>query len=118
MNASKMSKMQETMDYKYLCEDSKSRIYVSLVPSKRARQQRIQDISRALRITFGRGSVIAVQVLTSVGAALLTYSLLAARLEQIRGYQALGSEVCFAAAVGIMTFKVIHSLFRLWKGDE
>lgn len=115
MNASKMSKMQEGLEHQYLCEDSKNRIYLSLVPSKKVREQRAQDMAKALRITFGRGSVVAVQVLTSVGAALLTYSLLAARLEQIRGYQAIGSEGCFAVAVGLLTFRALHKLFSLWR---
>ena len=89
MNASKMSKMSEGLEHQYLFEDSKNRIYLSLVPSKKARQQRIRDTVRALRITFGRGSAVAVQALMSIGAGLLTYSILAARLEQIRGYQAI-----------------------------
>lgn len=115
MNASKMSKMSEGLEHQYLFEDSKNRIYLSLVPSKKARQQRIRDTVRALRITFGRGSAVAVQALMSIGAGLLTYSILAARLEQIRGYQAIGSEGCFAVAVGLLTFRALHKLFSLWR---
>lgn len=116
MNEGKMRKMPQVLDYQYLCEDSKNRVYLSLVPSERTRIQRLRDISRAvsraIRFTLGSGSAVMLQILLTAGSTLMTYEILSGILEGIRGYRAIGSEIFFAASVGVVVFRFLNLLFR------
>lgn len=116
MNIRKTRKLQKEQGYQYLCEDSKSRVYLALVPSRKARMQRMQDISRAvcrsIRFMLGTGSAIMLQMLLTMGSTLMTYEILSGFLESIRGYKALGSEIFFAASVGIIVFRFLNFFFR------
>ncbi len=119
MNVRKLQRMQKAMEYQYLCEDTKTRVYLSLVPSKKAMQKRykaeVRAVQKALRLFFGSFSAAVVEILITAGTASLTYDMLSARMAVIRGREGMGGEIFFAAAAGIVMFKFSNKIFRNWR---
>lgn len=118
-NVRKTQGMRSDMDYQCVCEDSRTRVYLSLVPSEKIRKQRRKEkvwaFRKALNIVLGPVAAVIAQMLMTIGVTLLTYELLAAKLYEIRGGYTIGSEFFFAACVGIMTFKLSNMIFRKWR---
>ena len=115
-----MWKMRKVLERECVCEDTKTRVYLSLVPSRAARIQRYKDtikaVTKALRAFFGSGLTVVIQMLVSIGIAMLTYELIQIRMAPMRGYvPTIGGEIFLAPAVGVMVYKITGYLFRNWR---
>ena len=111
--------VQQKLECQCICEDSKTRVYLSMVPSERERKRRhreeVRAFTEALKIFFGPMLTLIVQMLVAVGVAMLTCELLSAKLAVVRGYEAVGGELFLAVAVGLAVFQVLNWIFRKWR---
>lgn len=111
-----MQRMRKELERECVCEDSKTRIYLSVMPSRAVRLQRFRDtvgaVTTGLRIFFGPVLNVIVQILLTTGITMLTYEILAYRMASIRGYEAWGGEVFISMAMGIITFKALNYTYR------
>lgn len=119
MNVRKVQEMREDVEYQYICEDSKARVYVSLVPSdaekRRRRKETVWAFKKALNLFFGRGAAVLVQILFPVAVTIATYGFLEERMAVLRGYSAIGSEMFFAACAGIFAFRFARFVTQNWR---
>lgn len=119
MDVRKMRQLRKGMEYQYICEDSKTRVYLSLVPSeaekKRRRRETVWAFKKAITLVLGKGSAILIQTLFTAAVSILTYTFLAARLADFRGYSAVGSEVFFTACAGVLAFRAAYHFTRNWR---
>lgn len=115
-NVLQVREVQKRMECQCICEDSKTRIYLSLVPSEREKKRRhreeVRMFTEALRIFFGPVLGMIIQALLAVGTAMLVCELLSAKLSAVRGYDAVGGELFVSVAVGLAVFQIVNWIFR------
>lgn len=118
-DALRMREVRQKLECQCVCEDSKTRVYLSLVPSEREKKRRYREevraFSKALKIFFGPVLGAVIQVLTAVGTSMVVCDLLSAKLSVVRGYDAVGGELFLAVAVGLAVFQIVNWIFRKWR---
>ena len=112
-NVLQMYKVRKKLEREPVCEDSKTRVYLSLVPSREYRIQRYRDtvraVTEALRLFFGPVQTVAVQAAVIIGVTMVTYEIMHNQLAGIRNSgAAAGGEIFIAPAVGIIAVKAVR----------
>lgn len=119
-NDLQMQRMRKDLECQCVCEDSKTRVYLSVVPPKESPEERHRDIvsavTEALRYFFGPVMARVIQILITVGITMLFNELVSAQLRAIRGYEAVGGEIFLVAAVGLIVFKVSDYILKIGGG--
>jgi len=118
-DALQVREVRQKLECQCVCEDSKTRVYLSLVPSEKEMERRYREevraFSKALKIFFGPVLGAVIQVMAAVGTAMLICEVLSAKLAAVRGYEAVGGELFLAAAVGLAVFQIANWIFRKWR---
>lgn len=127
MDACKMRVVRENVEYQCITEDSKTRVYLSIVPTKdeetlrkelnaRKRQRTKKKIVRFIRNeaipVLKIAGIEFLKFVFAVLAGVLVYLKLAERLRIIRGYDAIGGELIFAAIISIVAYYVADFLLK------
>lgn len=127
MDACKMRVVRENVEYQCITEDSKTRVYLSIVPTKdeetlrkelnaRKRQRTKKKIVRFIRNeaipVLKIAGIEFLKFVFAVLAGVLVYLKLAYRLRIIRGYDAIGGELIFAAIISIVAYYVADFLLK------
>ncbi len=114
-NENKVFNLQEDMEYKPVCEDSKVRVYLSLVRSEEERKLRAREVRRRnhkrrfIRQMIAVG-VEAAKIVLAVVIALVLYHFLSAFMFAQRGYTAVGGELFFSAIVAAVIWRVLDRI--------
>lgn len=130
MNACKMRIVREGVEYKCVTEDTKTRVYVSIMRKqdeeklrkelnarkRRRTKKKIRKFLKemALPCLINIGIDIS-KLVFGVGAGLLTYLKLSAKLRVIRGYDALGGELILACMIAAVAYYVADRCLEGWK---
>lgn len=127
MDACKMRVVRENVEYQCITEDSKTRVYLSIVPTKdeetlrkelnaRKRQRTKKKIVRFIRNeaipVLKIAGIEFLKFVFAVLAGVLVYLKLAERLRIIRGYDAIGGELIFAVIISIVAYYVADFLLK------
>lgn len=112
MDACKVYVLQPDVECECVCEDSKTRVYVSLVLSADERKRRREEarrIRRRQRIIKAVKAVAFEALLLLVSAAIgfAIYALLAQKMYEVRGYEAIGGEALFAIMIGVGAWHIM-----------
>ena len=111
MNERRVYMLQEDMERQCVAEDSKTRVYLSLVRAENNRLQRAKEIQRRrnkrqlIRLSLIVGAEIFKAALT-LKTMSLTYWHIQTRLSGWRGECAIGSDLIFVGLIGIATWYV------------
>lgn len=104
-------KLRKDVESECVCEDSKTRVYLSVMPAKEVRIQRRLDtfdaVTAGLRHFFGPVMTVTTDVILSVGVTMVSYAILADLLAEVRGGMAIGGEMFIGAAIGLATFQAL-----------
>lgn len=116
MNVCKVYRLREDVEYQCVCEDSQTRIYLSLVrkPIKEEqRRNRIRKISRKKKVIRIAKELAkeTMMFVSSISVGFVVYSALAEKLYEIRGYEAVGGEVIFAGFIAVAMYYLLETLF-------
>lgn len=118
-NDLQMQKTQKDMEWKCICEDSKTKVYLSVIPPKESPEERHMDIvnavMEALKYFFGPVMERMIQVLLTVGITMLFNELISEQLRALRGYDAVGGELFLIVAVGLIVFRITDCIFKRWR---
>lgn len=130
MSESKMHIMREGMEYQCITEDSKTRVYVSVVRKqneeelrkelnarkrRRTKKKIIKFLSESVLPRLINVSIDFTKLLFGVATGLLTYIKLAERMRIVRGYEAIGGEVIFACIIAALAYCIADLILEGWK---
>ena len=124
MNACQMRIMRDDVEYQCVTEDSKTRVYLSVMRvqdedklrkelNERQRERVKKKIIEWLKSTFKEVAIMCFAVLSGV----VTYLKLAEKMRIVRGYDAIGGEILFACVVVVLAYYLAHFLLNM-KGRE
>lgn len=110
-----MYELREDMEYQPVCENSKNRVYVSLVRSDAERELRAKEARRIRKEKEFVRKVIRVaaegaKFLASAGSGLGVLHVLSAKMLEVRGYSAVGGEYLFAAVFAVVVWNLLDSI--------
>lgn len=111
MNACKVPDMYKDMEYKLVTEDSKTRVYLSLVRSEEDNEkiQSHRNKRKYLRRAIIAGFII-VEAAITIGAGLAVNDWIQGVVEAQRGYSAMGSEIFIGALVSGLVAVIAESI--------
>lgn len=110
-----MYELREDMEYQPVCENSKNRVYVSLVRSDAERELRAKEAQRIRKEKEFVRKVIRVaaegiKFLASAGSGLGVLHVLSAKMLEVRGYSAVSGEYLFAAVFAVVVWNLLDSI--------
>lgn len=111
MNACKVPDMRKDMEYKLITEDSKTRVYLSLVRSEEDNEkiQSYRNKRKYLRRAIIAGFIVVEAVITA-GAGLAVNDWISGVVEASRGYSAMGSEIFIGSFVSGLVAVIAESI--------
>ncbi len=124
MDACKVRVMREGVEYQCVTEDSKTRVYLSVV--RKADEDKLRKELNArqryrIKKKIKKWAKVAIKEIAKVMfgamAGFLVYVKLAEKLRIERGYDAIGGELIFACLVAI-AFCYLGDFLLEWKGRE
>lgn len=132
MNVREMHVMREGMEYKCITEDSKTRVYLSVMRKQDEEELRKELNARKRRRTKKKlkkffcekvvpwminVSIDLTKLLFGVATGLLTYLKLAEKLRVVRGYEAIGGELILVCMIAAFAYYVADFILERWKVD-